>query len=117
MKQTNKEEIGRNIIEPTANKREKLKSLRENLKLFLIKSMNGREKVKIDKTGAISFKTFPYALENNELFSTMYNKVENKLLKFVPVVSTSAEKDLKELEEIMKQLESMRKKGIKWSRV
>ena len=51
MKQSNKEEIGRNIIEPTANKREKLKSLRENLKLFLIKSMNG----KIDKTGGISF--------------------------------------------------------------
>ena len=104
MKQTNKKEIGRNIIEPTANKREKLKSLRENLKLFLIKSMNGREKVKIDKTGVISFKTFPNAVENIELFKTMYKKVQNKIVKFVPLVSTSAEKDLKELEEIMKQL-------------
>ena len=115
MKQSNREEIGGNIIEPTANKREKLKSLRENLKLFLIKSMNGREKVKIDKTGAISFKTFPNAVENIELFKTMYKKVQNKIVKFI--VSTSAEKDLKELEEIMKQLESMRKKVIKWSRV
>ena len=79
--------------------------------------MNGREKVKVDKTGGISFKTFPYALGNNESFKTMYNKVQNKILKLVPVVSTSAEKDLKELGEIMKQLESMRKKGIKWSRV
>ena len=79
--------------------------------------MNGREKVKIDKTGAISFKTFPNAVENIELFKTMYKKVQNKIVKFVPLVSTSAEKDLKELEEIMKQLESMRKKGIKWSRV
>ena len=49
MKQSNREEIGRNIIEPTANKRENLKTLGENLKLFLIKCMNGREKVKVDK--------------------------------------------------------------------
>ena len=75
MKQSNREEIGRNIIDPTANKREKLKSLRENLKLFLVKSMNGREKVKVDNSGGISFKTFLYDLENNDSFKPTFKKV------------------------------------------
>ena len=50
----------------------------------------------------------------------MPEKVQNKNVRFVPVVrkvSARAKEDLEELEEMMKQLENMRKKVIKWSRV
>ena len=63
MKQSNIEEIRQNNKESTTNKREKSKSLRNNLKLFLIISTNGRDKVKVDKTGGISFKALPYYLK------------------------------------------------------
>ena len=79
------------------------------MKLFWIKSSNGREKVKVDKSGGISFKWTPLS-----------EKVQNINIKAVPVVrkvSARSKEDLKELEEMMKQLENMRKMVIKWSRV
>ena len=50
----------------------------------------------------------------------MSEKEKNKDVRFVPLmrkVSDRAKEDLKELEEMMKQLENMRKEVIKWSRV
>ena len=123
-KQSNREEICENNIESAAKRREQFKSLRNNLKHFLTKSANGREKVKVDKTGRISFKAFPYDMEltaeNKKLIKHVSEKVQNKNIRFVPVVrkvSARAKEDLKELEEMMKQLEIIRKKVIKWSRV
>ena len=122
-KQINREEISENNIESTAHRREQFKSLMNNLKHFLTKSQNGREKVKVDKTGGISFKALPYDLElpaeNKKWIKPVSEKVKNKNIKVVPVVrkvSARAKEDLKELEEMMKQLETLRKKVIKWSR-
>ena len=53
--------------------------------------MNGRENVKVNKTGGISCTAFPFDLENNELFKTLSEKVQHRIGKFVPIVSTSAE--------------------------
>ena len=124
MKQSNSEVIGGNYTESTADKRERFRDMRENLKLFLIKSTNGREKVTVDKSGGISLKALPHDLkitvENKKWIKPMPEKVQNKNVRFVPVVrkvSARAKEDLEELEEMMKQLENMRKKVIKWSRV
>ena len=62
-KQSNRKEIFQNNIESTANKREKYKSPRNNLKLILKKSKNAGEKVKVDQNGGISFKALPYDLD------------------------------------------------------
>jgi hypothetical protein len=106
MKQSNIEEIRQQNVESTANKREKFKSLRNNLKHFLTKSKNG---VKVDKTGGISFKALLYELElkgeNKKWEKTMSEKVENRNIKFglvVRKVSARAKEDLKELEEMRK---------------
>jgi hypothetical protein len=82
MKQSNREEIGQNIKEPTTNKREKLKSLREHLKLCFIKSMNCREKVNVDQTDSLSFKTFTYNLDTNKLFKTISRNMQNRIVNF-----------------------------------
>ena len=82
-------------------------------------SKNAAEKVKVDKNGGISFIALPYDLELTAE-NKKWIKPVSENIKFVPVVgkvSARAKEDLKELEAMMKQLESMRKKVIKWSRV
>jgi hypothetical protein len=54
------------------------------------------------------------------LIKPLSEKVQNRQIKCVPLlrkVSARAKEGLKELEEMMKQLENMRKKVIKWSRI
>ena len=90
------------------------------MKLFLLKSQNDSYKVKVDKTGGISFKALRYLEISAGNKNTMSEKVQNKDVRFVRLirkVSDRAKEDLKELEEMMKQLESMRKKVVKWARV
>ena len=90
MMQSNSEVSGGNYIESTATKRERFRDMRENLKLFLIKSTNGREKVTVDKSGGISLKALPHDLkitvENKKWIKQMPEKVQNKNVRFVPVV-------------------------------
>ena len=83
-------------------KERKNKNLRDNLKLFLLKSENGSDKVKVDKTVGISFKALRY-LEISA-GNTMSEKVQNKDVRFVRLirkVSDRAKEDLKDLEEMI----------------
>ena len=88
MKQSKKEVISQNNIESTANKtKEKNKNGRDNLKLSLLKSENGSDKV--DKTGGISFKALHYleiSAGNKKWETTMSEKGQNKDVRFVPLM-------------------------------
>ena len=91
------------------------------MKFFLKISIHENEPVNIDNKGDISFKILHKGLqthsERNKWFKSLLKTGKGKYRNVPRKVSDKAKQDLQELEEMMKELESLRYSFTKWVRV
>ena len=103
------------------NPRVKYKILRKNLKKFLKTSLQIIN-LSIGRIGYVSFTVHTNIRDlkkkNKKWLISLFGKRKTaEKLQTSKNVSTRAKQDLRELEEMLKQLDSMIENGVKWSRV